>query len=49
MRDARVIRVGIPPFLYLTVTLARIEFGAHCNLSLYIYKLGLHFGLSSID
>jgi hypothetical protein len=47
--ETRVWRVGIVPLFILSLNLSRSEIGGHCNVSIHIYKFGLHFGLSAIN
>lgn len=49
MTEARVFRVGIPPLFMINLCLMRYDGGAQATITIHIYKLGLHMGLSSID
>jgi hypothetical protein len=42
-------RIGIAPFLVLSMSIIRTDVGAHLTFSIYLYKLGLHFGATAID
>jgi hypothetical protein len=42
-------RVGISPIIVFTITLTRHDEGASLTTSLYIYKIGMHWSLTSID
>lgn len=49
MTETHTFRIGILPLFCFTITLGRDdEGGARLTMSLHLYKLGFHFGLSLI-
>ena len=49
MIEHHIARIGIPPLFLIYIGLTRYDGGVQANIGIYIYKLGFHMGLSSID
>lgn len=49
MIEHHIARIGIPPLFMINLCLMRYDGGAQATITIHIYKLGLHMGLSSID